>query len=156
MARSSTTFGRGNRFGAKPGDRLALRHGAYSPAVLEARFPELEARLERELATNPLPSQEVDSAQKRRWVFLTAQVESIQDFYRDNGGFYTRRGVPKKGVVLLTTLYKSLNDLERSMGIGQLARAQVIQAASAGRRDMAEVEGRYARMRAKQQAALAS
>lgn len=156
MARSSTTFKTGNRMGAKPGDRLALKHGAYSPASLETRFPELEARLERELLANPLPNHEVDAAQRRRWVFLTAQVEAIQEYYRENGGFYTRRGTPKKGVMLLTTLYKALNDLERSMGIGHLARAQVIQAAAAGRRDAADVDARYARMRAKQQLAIVS
>lgn len=133
-----------------PGNRLAVRHGAYSEAVLAPRFPELRERLERELAENPLPHHTVDEAQRRRWVSLTAQAEALMEFYEKTGGMFTSRGGPKKGAAMLMQVYDRLDKLERSMGIGNLARAQVVQAAAAGRRDAADVEARYARMRAKQ------
>jgi hypothetical protein len=119
-------------------------------SALAPRFPELRERLERELAENPLPNHPVDEAQRRRWVSLTAQAEALMEYYEARGGMFTSRGAPKKGVSMLMQVYDRLDKLERSMGIGNLARAQVIQAAAAGRRDAADVEQRYARMRAKQ------
>jgi hypothetical protein len=156
LARSSTTFKPGHTAGFQPGNTLALRHGALSKSNLEARYPALRERLEAELAENPLPNQRVDDAQKRRWVFMAAQAESLSEYYEATGGMWTSSGAERPGVEMLMKVYDRLEKLERSMGIGQLARAQVIQAAAAGRRDVADVQARYARMRAKQQLAIVS
>lgn len=139
MPKTSTSFKPGNPYRVQPGNQLARKHGAYGLGDYEARYPALRARLEADLAENPLPAYRVDDAQKRRWVFLNAQAEAIADYYEARGGFFTASGKPKAGVATYHTIVAAIDKLERAMGIGNLARAQTIQAAAKGQRDLAQV-----------------
>lgn len=145
MARSSTTI--------RPGQRLALKHGAYSLKTVEDRMPEIRARLDAELAEVPYLTPP-DEGLKRSYCYVTSQRELMEERLEATGGLFTRRGTPRKGAGFLLQLIDRQEKLARSLGLGALARAQTIQAAAAGRRDAADVEARYARMRQKQRLAI--
>jgi hypothetical protein len=145
MARSSATL--------KPGDRLALRHGAYSLKAIEARLPAIRERLEAELAQVPYITPP-DESLKRAYCFVVAQRELMEQYFETHGGLLTLRGSPKKGAFFMLQLIDRQEKLARALGLGALARAQTFHDLSAGRRNQADVEGRYQRMRAKQRLAI--
>lgn len=151
MARSSTSFGaaRGNRSAAVPGNKLAVRHGAATPEIVNERLPAIQARVAAELAevsylTPP------DASLVRTFCYVTAQVELLQEYFDGQGGLFTSRGSPKKGASFMLLLIHRQQEMAKVLGLGPVPRAQMLQAAAGAGINALLVKQAQERLRAKQ------
>ena len=152
LARSSTTFQPGNRFGKpnfKPGNKLAMRHGAKTLSEVNARLPVILAEIEAELEGVPYHARP-DRSVLHQYARMVTEARLYEEYFDLTGGFLEADGRARPGYMTLLQLRDRIEKYARLNGLGALARAQTLQAAAAGRRDAADVEARYARMRAKQ------
>lgn len=150
MARSSTSFGPGNQHAFKKGNRLAVKHGAYSIQSVEERYPEVLARIEAELASNPLPGQPVDGSVLRMYARMVARAEMHFEWFDLNGGPLTESGAYRPGWMGLMQLVDRIEKFARLNGIGALPRAQTLQQQANASLNALEVRAAQERLRAKQ------
>lgn len=146
MARSRTTFQRGNTAGFKRGNRVAMRHGMNTLAVIQERLPEMRARFEALAAANGYARPE-DSPAYERWVELSTQARIGFDYFNAHGGFWTSRGNIKKGVLGLMQVCDRLEKLEKNLAIGPLARADVAQKMAGASLGAVEIRAALERLR---------
>lgn len=151
MARSSTTFQKGNRLGFQPGNQLALKHGLFSRLRADERLPAIRAWLEERLAENPIPAQGVDEPLKFRYCWLAAYAISGMEGFNDRGGVWTEDMNLKKGADALMRIYDRLEKMERVMGIGALPRAQTAQLQANANLNQTEVLAAEERLAARRQ-----
>jgi len=156
LARSRTSFQPGNRMGRpnfKPGNTLGMRHGAQTLSQVNALLPEIMAKVEAELEGVPYHARP-DTSVIHQYCRMQTEARLYERYFDATGGFFEADGRARPGYGTLLQIRDRIEKFARLNGLGALARAQTIQAASAGRRDMAEVEDRIRRIRQKQKLAV--
>ncbi len=141
MARSRTTFGPGNTVGAKPGNQLAVRHGAYSSSVIEAGVP---AKIERLYEQMPWLI-EADREGVKSFAYVCVQEDRLQAWMDADpdgrGSLFTTRG----GLKEIASLWKDIQHAKREwmkvLAMGAGPRSQYAQAISGAGKNMVEVRG---------------
>lgn len=147
VARSPTSFKVGNTAGAKPGNKLALRHGAHSLEVITARLPAKVA----ELAQVIPYLQECDEEAVKSYASFCVQEDLLQAFLdKQGGGLINSRGAPKRVWVLWTKIQHGKREWAKILGIGPVPRAQMAQAMAGAAVGSMEVRAAQERLRAKQ------
>lgn len=150
MARSSTSFQPGNSAGAKPGNKLALRHGATVPEIVQPKADLIKEALVAELANLPY-MEPVDGEVANTYSFLSAQLRQLEAYFAKNGGgLLTSRGQVRKSGDLYLKIAHRQQEMAKVLGIGPVPRAQMMQAAAGARKDVTEVRMAQERLRAKQ------
>lgn len=151
MPRSDGQFKPGNPYRAKPGNRLAVRHGVYSVAAVEGRIP---AKVEQLYGMMPWLV-EADQEGVKSFASVCLHEDDLQAHMEATGGhLFTVRGKPRPVASLWKDIQHAKREWMKVLAMGPGPRSQYVQAMSSGRRDAAEVEARVARMRAKQAAAV--
>ena len=130
-----------------------MRHGAKTLAMVNALLPEIMAEVEAELEGVPYHARP-DRSVLHQYCRMQAEARLYERYFDATGGIFEADGRPRPGYNTLLQLRDRIEKFARLNGIGALPRAQTLQAAAAGRRDAADVEARYARMRQKQQLAV--
>ena len=148
MARSSTSFKPGNKLAAKPGERRAVRHGAASLAIVQAKVPVIKARVQAELAQVPYLTPP-DNSLVERYCFLIAQAELLEEYYEGKGGFLNEWGAPHEGVSLYTSVVHRLEGLAKVLGLGPNPRTQVLQGMANTGKELVLIKQAQERMRQK-------
>jgi hypothetical protein len=148
VARSSTSFQPGNRLGAKPGNKLALRHGAYDPSLVQPMADELSIQIRQEIMELPytLP---VDATLVDSYSYVTSQIKRVREILDKSGGAMTTRGGIRPGAFFLNQLIHRQQELAKVIGVGAAPRASMMQAMAGARKDTSEVQAAQARLRSK-------
>lgn len=139
MARSSTSFKPGNTVGAKAGNKLAVRHGAYSPSVIEAGVP---AKIEQLYDQMPWLV-EADREGVKSFAYVCVQEDRLQEWMdadpNGRGALFTTRG----GLKEIASLWKDIQHAKREwmkvLAMGAGPRSQYAQAMSGAGKNMVEV-----------------
>lgn len=151
VARSSTSFQPGNKAGKpnfKPGNQLALKHGAHSETAIQARLPEVLARVQGELEQMPFLTPP-DGSLVRSYAYVTTQKELLEEHFDRSGGMFTAYGAPKKGASFYLQLVHRQQELAKVLGLGPGPRAQMAQAMAGASVSAIAVKEAQERLRAK-------
>ena len=133
----------------KKGNTVAVTHGATSPRMIEARAAEIRERIEAEIAAVPYLTAP-DAGIVRRYVWLSAQAQLIQEGLEATGGMVTSRGTERKGALLLMRVHRLLLETEKVLGLGAAPRAGVMRDMSGAHVGRAQVLAIQDRLREKQ------
>lgn len=148
MARSSTSFKPGNQARAKPGNKLAVRHGGYSLELIQAKLPAIKARVMAELAQVPYLTPP-DNSLIERYVFMNGQAEVMEEHFEADGGFLNEWGAPKEGVSLYLTVVHRMEGMAKVLGLGPNPRTQVLQGMANTGKELVLIKAAQERMRAR-------
>lgn len=135
MARSSTSFKPGNRLGAKPGNALAVTHGAYSPAVIEADVP---AKIEQLFGQMPWLV-DADYEGVKSFAYVCVQEDRLNAHLGPDGALFTTRGMPRPIYQLWKEIQHSKREWMKVLAMGAGPRSQYAQAMSGAGKNMVEV-----------------
>lgn len=136
MARSSTTFKPGNTFGAKPGNKLALRHGVHSRAEVEALVPAKVGQLFEQMPWLV----DADYEGVKSFAYVCVQEDKLNDFLGKPGiGLFTTRGMPRPIYQLWKEINHSKREWMKVLAMGAGPRSQYAQAMSGAGKNMVEV-----------------
>jgi hypothetical protein len=121
MPRTKTTL--------KRGDRIAVRHGAYSPTLRKQRRDQVEREI-RELLTGHLshlvPS---DAPLIDQAVDVATQLRLIREYFDSQGGsLVTARGGVRSSATLYIQLHRLLIQLWDRLGVGPRSQAELMSA----------------------------
>jgi hypothetical protein len=148
VAKSSTSFKPNNRAAVKPGNKLAVRHGAESPELIALRLPAIRDRVRAELGEVPYLIAP-DSSLVERYCSLIAQAEMREEWFQLTGGMFTVTGAPRPGFSSYMLLLGNVEKFARVLGLGAHPRAQVAQAMAGAGKDVAMIRAAQERARAR-------
>jgi hypothetical protein len=127
MARSSTT--------QAPGNGLAVRHGATSPAIVDTRVPAMVARIEETLSAAGW-IEPTDAFAVQRAARLLARLQMVDEYVdRLGGSLIDSKGRPRGCWQLYLSLERQFAQACDRLGLNPVARASIRQAVATGTRD---------------------
>ena len=130
MARSRTTVNRGNQ--------LAVRHGAQSPALVEAALPPAVVEVEALLLEQVPYLAAADRLLVERLARIVVRLRLVDEYIDKLGGsLVDSRGRPRGAWKLIASLEHQFRETAKLLGMGPAIRAQLISDVASGRKDEA-------------------
>lgn len=112
---------------ARPDNKLAVKHGAFSPELIAARLPEVVAALHEAISAAVPYLQPIDSLLVEQTARTTVRLRLIDEWLDDLGGSWIdSRGRPRRCWQLYNSLQGQQRALLATLGVGPVARAQFI------------------------------
>jgi hypothetical protein len=120
---------------AAPGNGLAVRHGAKSPAIVAVNVPPMVARIEETLSAAGW-LETTDAFAVQRAARLLARLMLIDEYLdRLGGGLIDAKGRPRGCWQLYLSLERQFAQACDRLGLNPVARASIRQAVASGTRD---------------------
>jgi hypothetical protein len=118
MARSSTSFGAGNR--------AALRHGLKSGSITAAKRAQARAEISALLTANLGHLEPSDTPLIDLACDVISDLQQIRQYLDSRGGIVNRKGQPQGCAALYAMLMRQAIAIFDRLGVGPVARGQVI------------------------------
>ncbi len=145
MARSSTSFAQGNR--------AALRHGLKSGSITAAKRAQARAEISALLTANLGHLEPSDTPLIDLACDVISDLQQIRQYLDSRGGIVNRKGQPQGCAALYATLMRQAIAIFDRLGVGPVARGQVMSGLGINHRAPVGLLGRLAAHRAQLEAA---
>ena len=142
MAKSSTSFG--------PGNKLAVRHGANDPGLVALRAPAIRKQIYADLEGQGYLTQP-DNPLVERYVYLNTQAQMREEWFEAVGGMFFPSGAPRPGYMAYIQLVNSIEKFAKILAQGPHPRAQMAQLVAGAGKDVALIRAAQERARARLQ-----